>query len=195
MPVASEEQVPKALTYTLMYHFLWCVMFALSALTLTGVFLASGHGLGRALLRPLPLVFLALVAGAGAFATYVIRVEVLLGEVDKARAFRWSAISSWAVLAFAPALWLVWSFGIERLVAGGLQSWSVPAQMTAMVLKVEVIVWWLSHLLSVRGLSRGRKRVLGSAGAPAASAVISPDAPATAPASRAPAIAGEGVQP
>ena len=34
MPTASEQQVPKPLTYTLMYHALWSVMFLLSAAAL-----------------------------------------------------------------------------------------------------------------------------------------------------------------
>ncbi len=34
--------------------------------------------------------------------------------------------------------------------------WPVPVEMTALVVEVEVVVWWLSHLLSVRGLASGR---------------------------------------
>jgi len=33
----------------------------------------------------------------------------------------------------------------------------VPGVLTEGAIKVEVIVWWLSHLLSVRGLIRGRR--------------------------------------
>ena len=62
MPAATDAQVPKPLTYTLMYHFLWCVLFLLSALTLFGVFLASNagarHGFAGGLLPPIILVAL-----------------------------------------------------------------------------------------------------------------------------------------
>src|SRR5919197_6382734 len=175
MPLAPEEQVPKPLTYTLMYHFLWCVMFLLSAAVLTIVFLVSGQPLGRAVLSPLGLVFFALVAGAGALATYAVRVQVLLGALGLAAAFRRSAASSWAVLLFAPAALAVWRFAAEPLARSlwnGGQPWSVPAQITAAMIQVEVILWWLSHLLSVRGLARGRKKYLAPAapsGAKAAS--------------------------
>ena len=152
MPTASEEQVPKALTYTLMYHFLWCVMFTLSAVALAGIFLASGWPLGSALAAPLGLVFFAAVAGIGALATYVVRVQVLLGQLSRAQAFRWSAVSSWGVLLFAPVAWLLWHYlAVPR-------ARSLPEQMSGWFIEVEVIVWWLSHLLSVRGLSRGRRR-------------------------------------
>ena len=83
MPLASEEQVPKPLTYTLMYHFLWCVLFLLSAGALAGVFLAAGQPLGVALGAPLPLVFFGLLAGLGALITYVVRVQVLLGQASR----------------------------------------------------------------------------------------------------------------
>ena len=102
MPLASEEQVPKPLTYTLMYHFLWCVLFLLSAGALAGVFLAAGQPLGVALGAPLPLVFFGLLAGLGALITYVVRVQVLLGQASRESAFRWSAISSWGVIVLAP---------------------------------------------------------------------------------------------
>lgn len=151
MPLAPDEQVPKPLTYTLMYHFLWCVLFLLSAGALAGVFLAAGQPLGVALSAPLPLVFFGLLAGLGALITYIVRVQVLLGQASRRSAFRWSAVSSWGVILLAPAAWLLWRFVFDPL-AG-----SVPAQITSMVVQVELIVWWLSHLLSVRGLSRGRK--------------------------------------
>ena len=83
MPAATDEQVPKPLTYTLMYHGLWCAMFLLSAFGLSGLFFASGVGFLRALLAPWPLLALALAAGLGLFATYAVRIQVLLGEFDK----------------------------------------------------------------------------------------------------------------
>ncbi|MGH2352225.1 MAG: hypothetical protein ACRDI2_21280 [Chloroflexota bacterium] len=187
MPIAPEEQVPKPLTYTLMYHFLWGILFLLSAITLAGVFLVSGQPVTRALLAPLGLVFFALVAGLGTLATYAVRVQVLLGELTKEDAFRWSAASSWGVLLFAPVAWLLWRFVVDPLAR------SVPGQITSMVVEVEVIVWWLSHLLSVRGLSRGRKKHLQTAGppAPAPSPAADTDAQCGPPVA---ALAGEGRQ-
>ncbi|MDQ3700358.1 MAG: hypothetical protein M3442_05490 [Chloroflexota bacterium] len=152
MPLASEEQVPKALTYTLMYHFLWFILFLLSAVALAGVFLVSGQPVGRALGAPMSLVFFAVVAGIGAFATYAVRVQLLLGQLSKQDGFRWSATSSWGVLLLAPVAWLGWRFIFDPLAQ------SVPAQITSMVIQVELIVWWLSHLMSVRGLTRGRRK-------------------------------------
>lgn len=161
MPTATDSQVPKPLTYTLMYHFLWAMLFWLSALTLGGVFLSAGRTLTTVLLAPLPLVVLALVATVGTLATYVVRVEVLLGNVSRADAFRWSAWSSWSVVIVAPVLFCVWQMGLEALahqIWGGGASWSVPVEMAVATTKVEVVVWGLSHLLSVRGLTRGRKK-------------------------------------
>jgi hypothetical protein len=172
MPLASEEQVPKPLTYTLMYHFLWCVLFLLSAAALTGVFLAAGQPLGVALTAPLPLVFFGVVAGVGSLATYVVRIQVLLDEASKEDAFRWSALSSWGVILLAPVAWLLWRLIFDPMAR------SVPADITSMVVQVELIVWWLSHLLSVRGLSRGRRKYLAGEG------------PTGGP--RVPAMAGEG---
>src|SRR3954471_10244494 len=137
MPLASEAQVPKPLTYTLMYHFLWCVMFALSAVGLMGLFLASGVGLPRAVLAPWPLLALALVAGLGSFATYAVRIQVLLGEFDKTEAYRWSEASSWAVLVFAPLVWLLWVFvepGVQQLVTGG-RPWAPPEAIVSATFK------------------------------------------------------------
>ncbi len=167
MPLASEEQVPKPLTYTLMYHFLWCAMFLLSAVGLMALFLAAGAGFPRAVLAPWPLLALALVAGAGSFATYAVRIQVLLGEFDKAEAFHWSEASSWAVLIFAPVVWLLWVLiepGVQHLVTGG-RPWAPPEAIVSATFKVETIVWWLSHLLSVRGLTRGRRKYLVAAAA------------------------------
>src|SRR5438093_1084280 len=122
MPLASEEQVPKPLTYTLMYHLLWCVMFLVSAVGLMALFLAAGAGVPRALLAPWPLLALALVAGVGSFATYAVRIQVLLGEFDKIEAFRWSEASSWAILIFAPIVWLLWVLiepGAQQVINAG----------------------------------------------------------------------------
>jgi hypothetical protein len=158
MPLVSEELVPKPLTYTLMYHFLWCVLFWLSAFALAGVFLAAGQPVGVALSAPLPLVFFGLLAGLGALATYVMRVGILFDDVSKEDAFRWSAASSWVVIVLAPVAWLLWRFVFDPLAR------SVPAEITSMVVQVELIVWWLSHLLSVRGIARGRRKYLAETG-------------------------------
>ena len=170
MPAATDAQVPKPLTYTLMYHFLWCILFLLSALTLLGVFLASGRGFVEGVLPPLILVALGLIAGAGFLATYVLRVQLLLGKVTWDEAFHWSSRSSWAVLIFAPILFAAWKVpvvGVERLLLTLTgQDWSVPVQMTLTMAEVEVVVWWISHLLSVRGLAKGRKRYLAPDAAP-----------------------------
>jgi hypothetical protein len=165
MPLASAEQVPKPLTYTLMYHGLWCVMFLLSAVGLMALFLASGFDVPRAVLAPWPLLALALVAGIGSFATYAVRIQVLLGEFDKTEAFRWSEASSWVILLFAPLIWLLWVLiepGVRQMVTAG-RPWAPPEAIVSATFKVETVVWWLSHLLSVRGLTRGRRKYLAAA--------------------------------
>jgi hypothetical protein len=166
MPAASDEQVPKPLTYTLMYHFLWCVLFWLSALTL--FFLFAGHqwGFAETYGPPAVLGVLGLVAGLGAFATYVVRVQLMLGELSKQDGFRWSSRSSWAVIVLAPPVFAALTWARSGWGAG----WSVPLDMTIAVAQIEVAVWWMSHLLSVRGLTRGRKRYLGTSPAQAAQA-------------------------
>ena len=163
MPAASDDQVPKPLTYTLMYHFLWCILFWLSALTLFLLFLGRDWGAALTFGPPAVLGALGLVAGIGAFATYVVRVQLMLGEISKEDGFRWSSRSSWAVIALAPAVFGAWKLAVEPLARAhwGAQ-WPVPVEMTVAVAQVEVVVWWLSHLLSVRGLARGRKRYLGA---------------------------------
>lgn len=157
MPAATDAQIPKPLTYTLMYHFLWCVLFLLSALTLLGVFLASGRGIVEGVLPPLILVALGLIAGAGFLAAYVVRVQLLLGEISREDGFRWSSRSSWSVILMVPFVFL----GLH--VVQGNRAWSVPMDMTLMAAKIEVVVWWISHLLSVRGLAKGRKLYLAPA--------------------------------
>jgi hypothetical protein len=185
MPLAPEAQVPKPLTYTLMYHFLWCVLFLLSAGALMGVFLVSGQPLGRALGAPLGLVLFALLAGAGALATYLVRVQILLGELGPLDGFRWSAASSWAVVILVPPAWLLWRFAVDPLAR------SVPAQITSTVILVELVLWWLSHLLSVRGLAGGRRKLLKAAAAAPPEDGAGPDAPVSGPPAGA-ALAGEG---
>ncbi len=166
MPAASDDQVPKPLTYTLMYHFLWFVLFLLSAVTFLGVFWSAGWGFGMAVLPPMLFVVLALIAGVGAFATYVVRVQLMLGEISKEDGFRWSSRSSWAVIAFVPVLFLL-TFALESWIQTLWQQWPVPVSMTVTAVKVELVVWWISHLMSVRGLARGRKHYLAPAVRPA----------------------------
>ncbi|CAA9300836.1 MAG: hypothetical protein AVDCRST_MAG77-5991 [uncultured Chloroflexi bacterium] len=164
MPAATNDQIPKPLTYTLMYHFLWFVLFLLSALTLWGIFLSTGRGFWLGFVPPLLLVVLALIAGIGFLATYVVRVQILLGDLDKGAGFRWSARSSWAVVLLAPTLFGVWKLVAEPLARHAWPGlWPVTVQMTLTTAEVEVVVWWLSHLLSVRGLARGRKVYLAPA--------------------------------
>jgi hypothetical protein len=114
----------------------------------------------------LGLAFFGLVAGAGALVAYSVRVQILVGETSRGEAFTVSAVSSWAVLVFAPFALGFWRFVAEPLAREWWTegaSWPITAQITAAVVYVEVIVWWLSHLLSVRGLRRGRTRYLGHA--------------------------------
>lgn len=73
MPAVDNVLVPKPLTYTLMYHGLWAVIFLLTAIVYWGIFLASGQPVFRALVPPLGLVALALVAGFGAWLSYKTR--------------------------------------------------------------------------------------------------------------------------
>lgn len=156
MPAATDQQIPKALTYTLMYHFLWGVMFLLSGIAVEGVILAVRGPDMDALLPPLALIVFAFVALIGAFVAYLIRVQVLLGRMDWATAFRYSAISSWAVIIVAPVLLCAWWLG-SALIWHGESEWPLTAQLTVAVLQVEIVVWWLSHLMSIRGISRGRR--------------------------------------
>lgn len=175
MPAAPDDQVPKPLTYTLMYHGLWAALFLLSYLALAAIFLAP-YGPRRALVAPWSLLALALVAGVGFLATYGIRLSVLVGEFDKEDAFTWSAGSSWVVIGLAPvlfALWLLLEPRVQQAVNGGLP-WAPPEAITSAMFKVEVVVWWLSHLLSIRGLARGRRKYL----APPLSDVAQPAPPA-----------------
>jgi hypothetical protein len=169
MPAATDAQIPKPLTYTLMYHFLWFVLFLLSALTLWGIFLPTGRGFWLGFAPPLLLVMLGLVAGIGFLATYVVRIQILLGNLNKEDGFRWSARSSWAVVLLAPALFGLWKLVAEPVARSAWpDQWPVTVQMTLTAAEVEVVVWWLSHLLSVRGLARGRKVYLAPRPAPAA---------------------------
>ncbi|MBI3974614.1 MAG: hypothetical protein HY332_25345 [Chloroflexi bacterium] len=163
MPTATEEQVPKPLTYALMYHFLWFVFFLLTVLMLEGVLLAAGRRDAAALLPPLALLVFAAIAAAGSLAAFSIRVQVLLGKMHREEAFDGAAAGSRAILVLVPAVLALW-WALTRTVwrdAG----WSQPVQMTVAVAQVELVVWWLSHLASVRGLARGRKKYLAGAGA------------------------------
>lgn len=178
MPAVDNAIVPKPLTYTLMYHALWAVLFMLTAVVYWGMFLASGQPAFRAIVPPLGLVALAGVAGIGAWFSYKMRLAVLLGEATWDDAFTLSAWSSWAVIVLAPALLGVWLWGlIPAAHALGLpDGWAgAPGILTEGAIKVEVIVWWLSHLLSIRGIIRGR-RVYGVAPVPQP-ADVAPDAP------------------
>jgi hypothetical protein len=160
MPAVDNVLVPKPLTYTLMYHGLWAVIFLLTAIVYWGIFLASGQPVFRALVPPLGLVALALVAGFGAWLSYKTRLGVLLGEATWDEAFTLSSWSSWAVLLFAPAFLVAWQWvGIPIAHQIGVEDgWAgVPGTLTEGAIIVEVIVWWLSHLLSVRGIIQGRR--------------------------------------
>jgi hypothetical protein len=75
------------------------------------------------------------------------------------------------VIVLAPVLFGLWKLALEPLAhARWSDQWPSPVTMTQAVAEVELVVWWLSHLLSVRGLARGRKRYLGPATAPVAAA-------------------------
>jgi hypothetical protein len=168
MPAASDDQVPKPLTYTLMYHVLWSVLFWLSALTLFILFAGRNWGVALTFGPPAVLGALGLVAALGGLATYIVRVQLLLGEISKEDGFRWSSRSSWAVIVIAPVLFGALTWARSWWGTG----WATPLDMAVAVAQVEVAVWWLSHLLSVRGLVRGRKRYLP----PAAGVVAGPTA-------------------
>jgi hypothetical protein len=172
-----------------MYHFLWCVMFLLSAALLWSIFLAAGQRSTAAVLSPLAVVAFALIAGVGALVTYDLRVRLLLDEVSREDAFRWSANSSRAVIVFAAAVLALWALvlaPLARSLWGSGQPWPVPVLMTEALLQVELVVWGLSHLMSVRGLSRGRKKYL-EPGAPSAAA----PAPTSPPAAAVPTLVGD----
>jgi len=160
MPSLSNDQVPKPLTYTLMYHGLWAALFLMTTILYWAIFLYSGQDTFRALVPPLGLLFFAVVAGIGCWLAYTTRLAILLGQATWDDAFTLSSWSSWGVLIFAPASLAVWQWAIiPASHALGLQEgWGgVPGVLTEGAIKVEVIVWWLSHLLSVRGLIRGRR--------------------------------------
>jgi hypothetical protein len=155
-------------------------MFFLSYLVLAGVFVASHVGVSRSVLAPWPLLALAVAAAGGFVAVYGIRLSVLVGDFNKDDAFRWSAGSSWAVIVLAPLLWGVWVMvepRVQAAITGG-QPWAPPEAITSAMFKVEVVVWWLSHLLSIRGLARGRRTYL----VPAAGETADVSPPAAGPA-------------
>lgn len=165
MPAVDNVLVPKPLTYTLMYHGLWAVIFMLTAVVYWGIFIASGQPTFRALVPPLGLVGLAVIAGFGAWLSYMTRLGVLLGEASWDDAFTLSSWSSWAVIVFAPVFLASWQWGLIPLAHQfGLQEgWAgVPGALTEGAIRVEVIVWWLSHLLSIRGIIQGRRTYLSA---------------------------------
>ena len=69
MPAASDDQVPKPLTYTLMYHFLWFILFFLSAIMLVVLFAMSGRSPGMVWGPPMALFALAGLAFFGFMTT------------------------------------------------------------------------------------------------------------------------------
>ena len=160
MPAVDNVLVPKPLTYTLMYHGLWAIIFLLTAMVYWGIFFPSPQPAFRAIVPPLGLVGLALVAGFGAWLSYMTRLGVLLGEATWDDAFTLSEWSSWAVIGFAPVFLVVWQWGLIPLAHqfGLEEGWAgVPGALTEGAIRVEVIVWWLSHLLSIRGIIQGRR--------------------------------------
>lgn len=175
MPAVDNVLVPKPLTYTLMYHGLWAVIFLLTAVVYWGIFFASNQPPLKALVPPLGLVGLALVAGLGAWLSYMTRLAVLLGEASWDDAFTISEWSSWAVIGFAPVFLAVWQWALIPLARqlGLEEGWAgVPGALTEGAIRVEVIVWWLSHLLSIRGIIQGRRAYV------VPTSVSAPDVPA-----------------
>ncbi len=169
MPAFDNVHVPKPLTYTLMYHGLWAIIFFLTAIVYWGIFLASGQAPFKALVPPLGLVLFGGFAAVGAWLAYATRLAVLLGKASWDDAFTLSAWSSWVVIVFAPASLAVWQWGLIPLARqfGLPEGWGgVPGTLTEGAILVEVIVWWLSHLLSIRGIIRGRRAYVPEAVAP-----------------------------
>ena len=160
MPLASEEHVPKPLTYALMYHVVWALLFGASGLGLAILFLVAGHSWQRSLLPPAGLIAFALLSGLGVLVLYVVRVQLMTENVEQRTAYRLSQWSNRAVLVFAPAFLLLFRFALEPLARTvlGVSEWPVTAAIASAALQVEVAVWWLSHLLSMSQVARARKR-------------------------------------
>ena len=160
MPLASEEQVPKPLTYALMYHVIWALLFGVTGLGLVILFKVVGHSWPRSLLPPAGLIAFGLLCGVGVLALYVVRVQLMTDNVEQQTAYRLSQWSNRVVLVFAPVFLLLFRFALEPLARTvlGVSEWPVTAAIASAALQVEVAVWWLSHLLSMSQLGRARKR-------------------------------------
>ncbi|MAG34674.1 MAG: hypothetical protein CL878_00265 [Dehalococcoidia bacterium] len=160
MPLASEERVPKPLTYALMYHVVWALLFGATGFGLAILFIVIGHSWQRSFIPPSGLLAFALLSGLGVVALYVIRVQLMTENVEQRTAYRVSQWSNRVVLIFAPAFLLLFRFVLEPLARAvlGISEWPVTAAIASAALQVEVAVWWLSHLLSTSQLSRARRR-------------------------------------
>lgn len=160
MPLASEERVPKPLTYALMYHVVWALLFGASGLGLAILFWAIGHSWQRSLLPPAGLIAFGLLSGFGVLALYVVRVQLMTENIEQQTAYRLSQWSNRVVLVFAPAFLLLFRFALEPLsrTVLGVTEWPMTASIASTALQVEVVVWWLSHLLSMSQVSRARRR-------------------------------------
>ena len=93
MPLASEEHVPKPLTYALMYHVVWSLLFGVSGVGLAILFLATGQSWQRSLLPPTGLVAFGMLSGFGVLALYVVRVQLMTENVEQRTAYR---LSQWS---------------------------------------------------------------------------------------------------
>lgn len=160
MPLASEERVPKPLTYALMYHVVWVVMFGASGFGLAGLFLFAGHSWQLSLVPPMGLLVFAFLSGIGVLSLYVIRVQLMTENVEHRTAYLVSQWSNRVVLIFAPAFLLLFRYLLEPLAraATGVSDWPITFSIASAALQVEIIVWWLSHLLSTSQVARARKR-------------------------------------
>lgn len=160
MPSAPEAQVPRPLTYALMFHLVWTLLFAISGVGLAGLFLSAGQPVSAAglpLLFLLPLAAFSFLLLVGLF---VARVQLVAGALDRDTVFGWSEASGWVVLAVAPAGWLFawwWRQATPPL----------TTELTSRLTQVELVVWWLSHLLGVMMLRGARRRYGAKASAAA----------------------------
>ena len=159
MPLASEEHVPKPLTYALMYHVVWALLFGASGVGLAILFLVVGHSWQRSLLPPAGLFAFGLLSGCGVLALYVVRVQLMTENIERQTAYRISQWSNRVVLVFAPVFLLLFHFALEPLtrMVLGVSEWPMTAAIASTALQVEVVVWWLSHLLSMSQVRRARR--------------------------------------
>ena len=164
MPLATNEQVPKPLTYALMYHVIWAIVFSVTALGLAALFLSTGWSWSRALLPPAGVLLLGLLAATGVLVLFVVRVRLMTDEIAQRTAYAISQATNWAVLIFGPVFLLAFRWLLEPLARSltGVETWPITASITAAVVQVEVAVWWLSHVLSSMQLGRARRRVAES---------------------------------